>query len=48
MHYPDFQTYLLIREIGGNIRLAPFYDLISTRVYSEIAEKMVMKIGKEA
>jgi len=38
----------LIREIGGNIRLAPFYDLISTRVYSEIAEKMAMKIGKEA
>jgi serine/threonine-protein kinase HipA len=37
----------LIREIGGNIRLAPFYDLISTRVYPEISEKMAMKIGKE-
>ena len=37
----------LIREIGGTIRLAPFYDLISTRVYDEISEKMAMKIGKE-
>ncbi len=37
----------LIREIGGNIRLAPFYDLISTRAYPEISKKMAMKIGKE-
>jgi len=37
----------LIREIDGSIRLAPFYDLISTRVYPEISEKMAMKIGKE-
>jgi serine/threonine-protein kinase HipA len=37
----------LIREIGGSIQLAPFYDLISTKVYPEISEKMAMKIGKE-
>ncbi len=37
----------LIREIDGSIRLAPFYDLISTRVYPEISKKMAMKIGKE-
>ena len=37
----------LIREMDGNIRLAPFYDLISTRVYPEISEKMAMRIGKE-
>ncbi len=37
----------LIREIDGSIRLAPFYDLISTRVYPEISKKMSMKIGKE-
>jgi len=37
----------LIREIDGSIRLAPFYDLISTRAYPEISEKMAMKIGKE-
>ena len=38
----------LIREIDGSIRLAPFYDLISTRVYPEISKKMAMKIGKES
>ena len=37
----------LIRKIDGSIRLAPFYDLISTRVYPEISKKMSMKIGKE-
>lgn len=37
----------LIREIGGKIRLAPFYDFISTRVYPEVSEKMAMKLGKE-
>ena len=37
----------LIREVDGNIRLAPFYDLISTRVYPEISKKLAMKIGKE-
>jgi serine/threonine-protein kinase HipA len=37
----------LIRKIDGSIRLAPFYDLISTRVYPEISKKMAMKIGKE-
>ena len=38
----------LIREIDGSIRLAPFYDLISTRVYPEILKKLAMKIGKES
>ena len=37
----------LIREIDGSIRLAPFYDLISTKVYPEISKKMAMNIGKE-
>ena len=37
----------LIREIDGSIRLAPFYDLISTRAYPEISKKMAMKIGNE-
>jgi serine/threonine-protein kinase HipA len=37
----------LIRERDGSIRLAPFYDLISTKVYPEISKKMAMKIGKE-
>jgi len=37
----------LLREKSGSTRLAPFYDLISTRVYPEISSKMAMKIGKE-
>jgi len=41
------KNFSLIREIGGTIRLAPFYDLISTKVYPEISEKMAMKVGKE-
>jgi serine/threonine-protein kinase HipA len=37
----------LIRQRDGSIRLAPFYDLISTKVYPEISKKMAMKIGKK-
>jgi len=37
----------MIRGIDGSIRLAPFYDLISTRAYPDISKKMAMKIGKE-
>ena len=36
---------LLISEEG--IRLAPFYDLISTAVYPEFSAKLAMKIGGE-
>jgi len=38
----------LIREADGTIRLAPFYDLISTHAYPEISKKMAMKIGRES
>ena len=37
----------LIREKNGHIRIAPFYDLISTCAYSEIVKQMAMKIGSE-
>jgi serine/threonine-protein kinase HipA len=37
----------LIREKDSSIRIAPFYDLISTCAYSELAKKMAMKIGRE-
>lgn len=30
------------------LELAPFYDLVSTRVYPELSDRMAMKIGKEA
>lgn len=36
---------LLIEKDG--IRLAPFYDLMSTATYPEISEKLAMKIGGE-
>jgi len=36
---------LLYAEDG--IRLAPFYDLMSTRVYPNLSEKLAMKIGGE-
>ena len=37
-----------IIEESGKIKLAPFYDLISTLIYPEISKKMAMKIGKES
>ena len=37
-----------IIEGSGKIKLAPFYDLISTLIYPEISKKMAMKIGKES
>jgi len=36
---------LLYAEDG--IRLAPFYDLMSTRIYPSLSEKLAMKIGGE-
>lgn len=36
-----------LRE-GGGIRLAPFYDLLATRVYSGLSDKLAMKVGGEA
>lgn len=37
-----------IIEERRKIKLAPFYDLISTLIYPEISKKMAMKIGKES
>ena len=36
-----------IRPPAGNANLAPFYDLVSTTVYSDLSTKMSMKIGGE-
>lgn len=33
---------------GGGIRLAPFYDLLATGVYSGLSDKLAMKVGGEA
>lgn len=37
-----------IIEEGRKIRLAPFYDLISTLIYPEISKRTAMKIGNES
>lgn len=33
---------------GSEVRLAPFYDLLSTVAYSDLSSKLAMKIGKRA
>ncbi len=33
--------------IGGNIQLAPLYDLVSTSAYPELSQHLAMKIGGE-
>jgi serine/threonine-protein kinase HipA len=33
--------------ITGDYRLAPFYDLVCTRIYPHLSQKMAMKIGEE-
>jgi len=38
---------LSLLHAGGAVRLAPFYDLLSTGVYEEVGEKMAMSIGGE-
>lgn len=37
---------LLIRKETG-VRLAPFYDLMSTRIYPTLSDKLAMKVGGE-
>jgi hypothetical protein len=38
----------LLRSRDGRVRLAPFYDLLSTAVYPGIATKLAMTIGESA
>lgn len=38
---------LSLVHAGGAVRLAPFYDLLSTGVYEEVGEKLAMSIGGE-
>jgi serine/threonine-protein kinase HipA len=35
----------LVRALDGSLRLAPFYDLLSTSVYPQIAARLAMAIG---
>ena len=33
--------------LKGKVRLAPFYDLMSTMIYPELSRKLAMKVGGE-
>jgi len=45
-HGKNFSLLYAAIEDRTVIRLAPFYDLISTAIYPELSGKMAMKIGK--
>lgn len=36
----------LLRDSGGNWRLAPFYDLVSTRALPRLSSRLAMRIGR--
>lgn len=38
----------LVRTDRDGLRLAPFYDLLSTAIYPRVATRVAMKIGKES
>lgn len=41
------KNFSLLHNTISNIRLAPFYDMICTRVYQGLTTKMAMKIGSK-
>jgi serine/threonine-protein kinase HipA len=41
------KNFSLLHHSQSNIRLAPFYDMICTRVYQKLTSKMAMKIGSK-
>ncbi len=41
------KNFSLLHHSPSNIRLAPFYDILCTRVYSGLTSKMAMKIGSK-
>ncbi|MDR3491515.1 MAG: type II toxin-antitoxin system HipA family toxin [Gammaproteobacteria bacterium] len=41
------KNFSLLHYTQSNIRLAPFYDMICTRVYPTLTSKMAMKIGSQ-
>lgn len=38
----------LVRSLDGKLRLAPFYDLLSTALYPRIASKLAMVVGENS
>lgn len=47
-HDAHAKNFSLLYLPGGEVRLAPRYDLVCTVYYPELTEKMAMKIGGEA
>jgi serine/threonine-protein kinase HipA len=41
------KNFSLLHQAKSDIRLAPFYDLLCTRVYEKLTSKMSMKIGSK-
>lgn len=41
------KNFSLLHHTSANIHLAPFYDMICTRVYENLTAKMAMKIGSK-
>jgi len=41
------KNFSLLHYAQQNIRLSPFYDMVCTRVYSHLTQKMAMKIGNK-
>jgi serine/threonine-protein kinase HipA len=41
------KNFSLLHHGASSIRLAPFYDLVCTRVYQRLTSKMAMKIGSK-
>lgn len=39
------KNFSLLHHSQSNIRLAPFYDILCTRIYANLTSKMAMKIG---
>lgn len=39
------KNFAILHDDSGNIRLAPFYDILCTQVYSTLTGDMAMKIG---
>lgn len=37
----------LLRDLKGHWRLAPFYDLVSTKVYPEISHQLAMAVASQ-
>lgn len=47
-HDAHAKNFSLLYLPGGEVRLAPLYDLVCTVFYPELTDKMAMKIGGEA